>query len=205
MLFQKKLEVYIEVIENIKKEIKFVINGHILRKGYLYTVYSLQVDLRWEWFLSLKLIYTWNLHNIDSSGRHGPVTDTFWIFLCSPLHSPHTISSYGPSACCKLCCRVDISTIYGLLRLLSEINCSLCLFYDRLLNIGVKWWAEKEDPALILRDKNNPSTFTTDVIADWEHFTGNISTWHWMHLTSYPQEWEKYIAKQQNICKVHCQ
>lgn len=73
---------------------------------------------------------TWNLHKVDLSLWHGAFTAAFGIFQCSPLHSTHTISSYSPSPCCELCCREDISIIYSLLRLLSEINWFLCLSYD---------------------------------------------------------------------------
>lgn len=109
-----------------------------------------QVHLKWKRSLSLKLwtdeIYTkWRLE------LHMALFHCFiWNFSSS--RSPHTISSHS-ALLYELCSGLDISTGYGQLGLLSEINWFLCLFSDCWISVqnGEK---DQAAPPLSERQKN---------------------------------------------------
>lgn len=104
----------------------------------------------------------------------------------------------------------DISFVYGLSKLLSEINWFLCL--PRYVN-GIM---ESLENAFILRDKKreekkeNPSTFTSNFEEGWQKifllFNYSVTA---LEIPAFkqPSTWVRKIRCQtsKNICEGHCQ
>lgn len=89
-----------------------IMDGHVLRKVYLHTLYIFRSGSKVGMIPQSKALHLKSTQcRLEHLTFHSYIWNFYGVHLCIVL--THT-SSHGPSPSCELCCKVDISNIHDL-------------------------------------------------------------------------------------------